>query len=99
MAKTYVTAVIMAREGCAADLEKELRKVVEEVRAEPGCLRYDLHRSGYGNAFLFYEVWESPAHLEAHGRTPHMAAMHEATADLTACPTEVNLWEAVDAAG
>lgn len=97
MAKTYVTAVITAKDGCESLLEKELRKVVEAVRAEPGCLRYDLHRSGYGSTFLFYEIWESPAHLEAHGRTPHMAAMHEATASLTARPAEVNLWEAVDA--
>lgn len=99
MAYTFVTAVIMAKDGCEAALKKELLKVVDAVRAEPGCLRYDLHRSGYGNTFLFYEIWESPAHLEAHSRTPHMAAMHEATADLTACPTEVNLWEAVDVAG
>ncbi|WP_338668048.1 putative quinol monooxygenase [Pseudodesulfovibrio methanolicus] len=99
MAKTYVTAVIVAKEGCEALLEKELRKVVDEVRAESGCLRYDLHRSGRGDAFLFYEIWESPAHLDAHSRAPHMAAMHEATASLTACPTEVTLWEAVDAAG
>jgi len=97
MAKTYVTAVIMAKDGCEAALEKELRKVMDEVRAEAGCLRYDLHRSGYGNTFLFYEIWESPAHLEAHGRSPHMAAMQEATADLRACPAEVNLWEEVNA--
>ncbi|EGB14739.1 Antibiotic biosynthesis monooxygenase [Pseudodesulfovibrio mercurii] len=97
MAKTYVTAVITAREGCAAALESELRKVVDAVRAEPGCLRYDLHRAG--GVFLFYEIWASPAHLEAHGRTPHMAAMHAATADLTARPSEVALWEAVETAG
>jgi quinol monooxygenase YgiN len=97
MAKTYVTAVIMAKDGCEAALEKELLKVIPEVRAEAGCLRYDLHRSGYGNTYLFYEIWESPAHLEAHGRSAHMAAMHEATADLQACPTEVNLWEEVEA--
>jgi len=95
MAKTYVTAVITAREGGGAALEKELLKVVPEVRAEAGCLRYDLHRSGYGDTFFFYEIWESPAHLEAHHRTPHMAAMHEATADLTACPSDVNLWERI----
>ena len=99
MAKTYVTAVIMAKDGCEAALEKELRNVMGAVRAEAGCLRYDLHRSGYGNTFLFYEIWESPAHLEAHARSAHMAAMHEATAHLQACPTEVNLWEEVDVAG
>lgn len=99
MAPTYVSASIMAKEGCEASLERELLKVVPLVRAEEGCLRYDLHRSEYGAAFLFYEIWESPAHLAAHAKTPHMAAMREATADLAAGPAEVNIWESVDVAG
>lgn len=96
MAKTFVTATIMAKEGCEEALGVELRKVVDTVRAEEGCIRYDLHQSEYANVYLFYEIWESPAHLEAHSKTPHMAAMHEATKLLVGGPTEVNLWEAVD---
>lgn len=97
MALTYVSASIMAKDGCEAALEAELNKVVAPVRAEAGCVRYDLHRSEYGNAFLFYEIWESPAHLAAHGKTPHIVAMHAATADLVA-DKSVNIWEAVDVA-
>jgi len=95
----YVSATVMAREGCEAALETELNKVVGPVRAEAGCVRYDLHRSEYGNAFFFYEIWESPAHLAAHGQTRHIKAMREVTADLVAGETAVNLWEAVDVAG
>lgn len=98
MALTYVSAVIMAKDGCEAQLEAELKKVVAPVRAEDGCIRYDLHRSEYGNVFLFYEIWESPAHLAAHAKTAHIAAMREATADLVAGPAEVNVWEGVDVA-
>jgi quinol monooxygenase YgiN len=96
MATTYVSAVIRAKDGREAELERELAGVVADVRAEPGCLRYDLHRSGYGNVFFFYEIWESAAHLAAHAKTPHMEAMHRATADLTDGPSEVNTWEAVE---
>ncbi|MCJ2163624.1 MULTISPECIES: putative quinol monooxygenase [unclassified Pseudodesulfovibrio] len=98
MALTYVSATVMAKDGCEAALERELAKVVAAVRAEDGCIRYDLHRSEYGNVFLFYEIWESPAHLAAHLRTPHMDSMREATADLVTGVAEVNLWEAVDVA-
>ena len=96
---TYVSATVMAREGCEAALEAELAKVVASVRAEAGCVRYDLHKSEYGNVFFFYEIWESPAHLAAHGKTPHMAAMRAATADLVAGDASVNIWESVDVAG
>lgn len=98
MGLTYVSATVMAKEGCEAQLEAELRKVMAPVRAEEGCIRYDLHKSDYGNVFLFYEIWESPAHLAAHGKTPHMDAMRDATAELVQGVAEVNTWEAVDVA-
>lgn len=96
MALTYVSATVIAKDGCEEQLEQALAGVVDEVRKEDGCIRYDLHRSDYGNVFLFYEIWESPAHLAAHGKTPHIAAMQEAVADLVAGPPEVNTWVAVD---
>jgi len=98
MAKVYVSATIMAKEGCELALKSELNKVMKTVRAEKGCVRYDLHQSEYGNAFFFYEVWESPAHLAAHARSGHMAAMHAATEELTVGSSEVNMWEAVNVA-
>lgn len=96
MGLTYVSATVVAKDGCEAELEKVLSGVVDEVRKEDGCIRYDLHKSDHGNAFLFYEIWESPAHLEAHAQTPHIDAMRMASADLVAGAVEVNTWEAVD---
>jgi len=96
MALVYVSAVVTAKKGRGADLERELRGVVDEVRREAGCLRYDLHRAGDGVRFLFYEIWESPAALEAHAGSAHMAAMHQATADMVAGPAAVTLWEEAD---
>ena len=96
MALTYVSATVIAKDGKEEELEKALSAVIADVRAEDGCIRYDLHRSDYGNVFLFYEIWESEAHLAAHGKTPHIKAMQAATADLVAAPSEVNIWRAVD---
>jgi len=94
----YVSAVVTARDGRGEELERELSAVVDTVRSEAGCLRYDLHRADDGIRFLYYEIWESPDHLKAHARSAHMAAMHAATADLVAGPSDVVLWEAVDVA-
>lgn len=96
--RVYVSAVVTAREGCGAALEQELRRVVPLVRAETGCVRYDLHHGDGGDAFLFYEIWESDAALAAHGRTAHMAAMRAATAELVAGPATVATWRALDVA-
>lgn len=98
MGLTYVSATVVARDGKEQELETALAGVVSEVRKEEGCLRYDLHRSDYGNVFFFYEIWESPAHLAAHAKAPHMDAMRQATADLIASSPDVNTWEAVDVA-
>ncbi|CCQ15328.1 putative uncharacterized protein [Rhodococcus sp. AW25M09] len=43
------------------------------VRAEPGCLQYDLHRVlDSGERFVILEHWESAEALAAHGEAPHM---------------------------
>ena len=98
MGLTYVSATVVAKDGMESDLEQELSAIVPEVRAEDGCIRYDLHKSDSGNLFLFYEIWESPAHLAAHVKTPHMDAMRAATADMVVGVAQVDTWQAVDVA-
>ncbi|MBU4278279.1 MAG: putative quinol monooxygenase [Pseudomonadota bacterium] len=97
MSKVHLTAKIVAKEGQADNVEKALLAVVPTVRAENGCLRYDLHRDSRGGEdFLFYEIWESPEALKAHGQSAHMNAMREQIKDLVAGPTQISFWRAVD---
>jgi len=96
--RVYVSAVVAARDGCADALERELRRAVPLVRAEAGCVRYDLHRADYGDVFLFYEIWESDTALAAHGAAPHMTAMRRATAELVTGPAVVTTWRGVEVA-
>lgn len=98
MALTFVSATVMAKDGRESELKAALAGIVDAVRAEEGCIRYDLHESDYGNAFFFYEIWESDAHLAAHAKAPHMEAMKAATEDLVAGPATVNVWRGVDVA-
>ncbi|WP_308776873.1 putative quinol monooxygenase [uncultured Bilophila sp.] len=93
----YVTAMLTAKKGMEAQLEAEVVKNIPNVRAEKGCIRYDFHKNRAGDGtFLFYEIWESPEALDAHGKAPHMLAYKESTKGLLACPTVVNVWSQVD---
>ena len=99
MSKVHLTAKITAKPGAADQLEKALLAVVPTVRAEDGCLRYDLHReSREGNEFLFYEIWASPEALKAHGQSAHMNAMRASLEGLVDGPSQLTFWNAVDRA-
>ena len=46
------------------------------LRDEPGCLRFDVHRSAErGNVFHLYEIYsDEDAFYQAHRQAPHYAA-------------------------
>jgi quinol monooxygenase YgiN len=48
---------------------------VEASRAEPGCIEYHMLRDKQDpTLFIFYEIWQSQAHLDVHSNLPHMKA-------------------------
>ncbi|MEV4334274.1 putative quinol monooxygenase [Streptomyces sp. NPDC049597] len=60
------------------------------VRAEPGCLQYDLHQvSGEPDRFVLIERWSSKETLAAHDATPHMIEADAASPTFRAGPAEV----------
>ncbi|AUG81471.1 antibiotic biosynthesis monooxygenase [Kitasatospora sp. MMS16-BH015] len=60
------------------------------VRAEEGCLQYDLHQvSGSAERFVLIERWASEEALAAHDLTPHMIAADAASPAFRAGPAEV----------
>ena len=57
----------------AAAFEALFRAYVEPSRAEPGCIEYHMLRDKEDpTLFIFYEIWESQAHLDVHSALPHM---------------------------
>lgn len=96
MKTCYVTAHITALEGKGGDLQRLMVANIPLVRAEEGCLRYDLLRDSENpDLLMFNEAWRDRAALDAHLATPHMRAYHEKSAPLIA-ERELFLWEAVD---
>lgn len=50
--------------------------IVDAVRAEDGCLRYDYYFSEKDpNELLLIEAWESKHHQQVHIEQPHMARL------------------------
>ncbi|WP_371680548.1 putative quinol monooxygenase [Streptomyces sp. NBC_01276] len=60
------------------------------VRAEEGCLRYDMHQvSGEPDRFVLIERWSSQEALAAHDATAHMVEADAASPVFRAGPAVV----------
>lgn len=92
-----LTAVTFIRgpEGSEQDLMTELLSTTAPTRAEAGNIRYDLYQSPtQKNYFMRFEVWRSPADLEAHKLTPHLKASFERRKN-KGWMTEITTWKRV----
>lgn len=99
MEKYYVSALIQVKDGYMDTVRQAIVNNIPNVRAEKGCLLYDLHQAKDGsNSLYFYEIWQDKASLDAHSVAPHMKAYRELVKDWLAAPTQVQLWSAVDVA-
>jgi quinol monooxygenase YgiN len=68
-----VIAYMKAAPGKEDELRAALEALVEPTTKEAGFVNYDLHQGIEDpGTFIFYENWESPAHLDAHLATPHL---------------------------
>src|SRR4051794_443409 len=90
----HVLAMITAKPGQRDAILKEFRANMPAVHAEKGCIEYGpaVDAEGIGalqtpfgpDSFVVVEKWESPAALEAHLKTPHMAAYGAKTRPMVA---------------
>lgn len=73
MAEITIVASIHAAAGHEADVEAALGTLIEATHAEPGCIRYVLHRHADDAAkFVLIEHWRDQDALDIHFRTEHM---------------------------
>lgn len=81
--------LISTQPGRRQDQVTAFERLVPLVRAETGCLRYDLHAvEGDDDRLVILEEWATQADLDAHGVAPHMVEAAEANADFRAGPAE-----------
>ncbi|MET8683130.1 putative quinol monooxygenase [Streptomyces sp. NPDC004732] len=64
---------ITTQPGRGKEQTAAYERIAPLVRAEDGCLQYDLHQvSGEPDRFVLIERWASQEALDAHDVTPHM---------------------------
>ncbi len=88
----HVIAIITTKPGMREAVLTEFRANMPAVHAEAGCIEYAPvvdAEGGFGakfgpDTFVVVEKWESLDHLNAHARSPHMAAYAAKTKDLLA---------------
>jgi quinol monooxygenase YgiN len=70
-----VVATIRAKAGKEQEARELLESLVAPTRAEDGNHAYALHQGVKDpTEFIFFETWESQAHLDAHLGSAHMKA-------------------------
>jgi quinol monooxygenase YgiN len=91
-----VVATFQARPGKETELKNVLTGLVAPTRKEAGCLNYDLHGSPEDSAkFLFHENWTSKELLDAHLKSPHIAALLPRVNELCTAFPEIKIWEKI----
>jgi quinol monooxygenase YgiN len=77
------------------DLMPVARETLAATRKEAGCILYsfalDLEDRGL---IRIYEEWETRAHLDAHGRQPHMAPWRAKLAEVGVSERSIKAYEA-----
>ncbi|MEU9179950.1 putative quinol monooxygenase [Streptomyces sp. NPDC048550] len=89
---THVDLVILisALPGRGREQVEAFERLAPLVRAEEGCLRYDLHAvAGDPDRFVLIERWASREAIAAHDVSPHMVAADAANSAFRAGPAEV----------
>ncbi|MDY0834356.1 MULTISPECIES: putative quinol monooxygenase [unclassified Pseudomonas] len=77
-----LVVIINTQPGRGADQLAAFAGLAPLVRAEAGCIQYDLHPvDGNSDSFVLIETWASKAALKDHHAAPHMleAAKHNPT--------------------
>lgn len=94
-----ITAVIRARPGCEAVVERALRAVLAHVRAhEPGTLAYVIGQDQSDpTVFTTFERFVDQAAMGRHNESPAVADFLAATADALAGPILLHSCRELDA--
>jgi quinol monooxygenase YgiN len=70
-----VIAKLKVKAGSEAAFEAAGREMISKVGGETGTLTYVLHKDVRDpSTFIYYEVYQDQAALDAHGKTDHMKA-------------------------
>ena len=93
-----VIAKLKVKPGCEAQFETAAREMIAAARAaEPGTINYILHKNlRDATEFVYYEVYQDQAALDAHGKTDHMRAFGGKIGPLLAGRADITVLSEID---
>lgn len=92
MSEVRVVVVLQADAGKGAEQVAAFEAVAPLVRAEDGCLQYDLHAVvDDPDRFVVLEHWASTEALDAHLASEHMAAYAVQVGAFRQQPAEIHV--------
>lgn len=90
-----VNVKIKPKANCKQDFINEFNKVATLVRAEKGCLEYELHQKLSSDSELFlFERWTSKEDLDQHLTTEHLLQYISKVKELLEVKNEITIYEA-----
>ncbi|WP_395606902.1 putative quinol monooxygenase [Pseudomonas sp. B22129] len=90
-----LVVIITAQPGKGSQQLAAFAKLAPQVRAEEGCLQYDLHPVvGNPDSFVLIEKWASKDSLDAHHKAAHMVEAARHNPSFRAGPATVLLLDA-----
>ncbi len=93
----HVMASIVVRSEHAAAARALLAELAGKSRREPGCVAYELfQRADQPHVFRTVEQWQRAADVDAHRKTPHVAAAIATAGAMLAAPPEIVTFTRID---
>ena len=89
MSEIRIIAKAVPKPGNEQRVKELLRGMIAPSLAEPGVLTYDLHETGDGKQFYFFEAYTSPAAFADHKASAHFQGLSSVLPDLLAEPLEI----------
>jgi quinol monooxygenase YgiN len=92
-----VIAKLKVQPGKDTEFEVAAKQMIATVKeSEPGTLSYVLHKNTKdATEFVYYEVYQDQAALDAHGKTDHMKAFGGKIGGLLAGRPEIAILQEV----
>jgi quinol monooxygenase YgiN len=87
-----ITAKIFIKPGREADFISAAKTMINNVKAEEGCLSYMLYQDPYEKTnFIFIEKYKNQAAIDFHFGTTYFKEFGEKIADMTSKPSEIKI--------
>jgi quinol monooxygenase YgiN len=96
MAEVVVIGTFTTEPGKEVEALEAFKGLVEPTHVEEGCLLYALHRgTDDPRRLAFVHRWASRERLEAHLKSPHIAAVLERLEELFGDSADIVVYDAV----